>query len=51
MGPWSFIAARFDRLLNTKLRYVGRKELGTSAVGISVIHKKEASEIVASTFE
>ncbi|GAB1600706.1 probable 2-oxoglutarate dehydrogenase E1 component DHKTD1, mitochondrial [Argonauta hians] len=50
MGPWSFVAPRFQNLLATKLRYVGRDTLATAAVGIATEHQREAQQVIAETF-
>ncbi|KAI1280578.1 putative 2-oxoglutarate dehydrogenase E1 component DHKTD1, mitochondrial [Halotydeus destructor] len=50
MGCWTFINARFNQLLNRKLKYVGRPVLGCPAVGIATLHRKEAEDVVLNTF-
>ncbi|CAI9720641.1 probable 2-oxoglutarate dehydrogenase E1 component DHKTD1, mitochondrial [Octopus vulgaris] len=51
MGPWSFVAPRFQNLLAFKLHYVGRGTLATAAVGIATEHQKEAQRLIAETFQ
>ncbi|KAL5008021.1 hypothetical protein ScPMuIL_013602 [Solemya velum] len=50
MGPWTFIAPRFENIVGCKLRYVGRDTLGTPAVGIGSVHVAEAEQVIKDTF-
>lgn len=50
MGPWNFVNTRFQNLVGCKLTYVGRKPLATPAVGIGLIHKTEAEDILNRSF-
>ncbi|ESO02643.1 hypothetical protein HELRODRAFT_106795 [Helobdella robusta] len=50
-GAWSFANTRLSNVLGLKLRYSGRKEGATPAVGIGEIHKMEAQSIVDSVFK
>lgn len=50
MGAWFFVRPRFENLCSTKLLYAGRDVLGTAAVGIGELHKKENQSIIDQTF-
>ncbi|XP_048733031.1 2-oxoadipate dehydrogenase complex component E1-like [Ostrea edulis] len=50
MGAWSFVSPRFENILGRKLRYVGRDQLGTPAIGIGQIHQAEAKSLLQQTF-
>ncbi|EDV29839.1 uncharacterized protein TRIADDRAFT_19360, partial [Trichoplax adhaerens] len=51
MGPWSFVAPRFEKQLGVKLLYTGREALACPAVGIGAIHKEENAKILNTPFE
>ena len=48
MGAWQFIDLRLPRVLGTgrALRYVGRDEAASPAIGSYKMHQKEQSELV-----
>ncbi|XP_059191945.1 2-oxoadipate dehydrogenase complex component E1 [Centropristis striata] len=50
MGPWSFVAPRFEKQLACKLRLVSRPALPAPAVGIGTLHHQQQEEILAATF-
>ncbi|XP_017261614.1 probable 2-oxoglutarate dehydrogenase E1 component DHKTD1, mitochondrial isoform X3 [Kryptolebias marmoratus] len=50
MGPWSFVAPRFEKQLGHKLRLVGRPALPAPAVGIGTLHHQQQEAILAATF-
>uniref|UniRef100_A0A8C5H4P2 2-oxoadipate dehydrogenase complex component E1 n=1 Tax=Gouania willdenowi TaxID=441366 RepID=A0A8C5H4P2_GOUWI len=50
MGPWSFVAQRFEKQLACKLRLVSRPALPAPAVGIGVLHQQQQEAILTSTF-
>uniref|UniRef100_A0A1I8J8E7 Transket_pyr domain-containing protein n=2 Tax=Macrostomum lignano TaxID=282301 RepID=A0A1I8J8E7_9PLAT len=51
MGAWSFVEARLRNLLGlTGVRYAGRKELATPAVGIGSLHRSEADQLMTDAF-
>jgi 2-oxoglutarate dehydrogenase E1 component len=51
-GCWNYIASRIQRELpqNNRLRYVGRKESASTAVGSSALHKKQLAEFIHEIF-
>lgn len=51
MGAWTFIKPRFENLVGRKIKYIGRYEAATPAVGVSSWHAKEAQYIVTAPFE
>ncbi|XP_054475326.1 2-oxoadipate dehydrogenase complex component E1 [Anoplopoma fimbria] len=50
MGPWSFVAPRFEKQLACKLRLVSRPALPAPAVGIGMIHQQQQEAILTATF-
>ncbi|CAB1445989.1 unnamed protein product [Pleuronectes platessa] len=50
MGPWSFVAPRFENQLACKLRLVSRPALPTPAVGIGTLHHQQQEAILTATF-
>ncbi|XP_029472672.1 probable 2-oxoglutarate dehydrogenase E1 component DHKTD1, mitochondrial [Rhinatrema bivittatum] len=50
MGPWSFVAPRFEKQLACKLRLVSRPPLPAPAVGIGTLHHQQQEAIVTKTF-
>ncbi|XP_060932679.1 2-oxoadipate dehydrogenase complex component E1 [Limanda limanda] len=50
MGPWSFVAPRFENQLACKLRCVSRPALPTPAVGIGTLHHQQQEAILTATF-
>ncbi|XP_034541856.1 probable 2-oxoglutarate dehydrogenase E1 component DHKTD1, mitochondrial [Notolabrus celidotus] len=50
MGPWSFVAPRFEQQLACKLRLVSRPALPAPAVGIGFLHHQQQEEILTATF-
>ncbi|XP_030221505.1 2-oxoadipate dehydrogenase complex component E1 [Gadus morhua] len=50
MGPWPFVAPRFERQLACKLRLVSRPALPAPAVGIGAIHQQQQEAILTATF-
>ncbi|XP_056243902.1 2-oxoadipate dehydrogenase complex component E1 [Seriola aureovittata] len=50
MGPWSFIAPRFEKQLACKLRLVSRPALPAPAVGIGTLHQQQQEAIITATF-
>lgn len=51
MGAWSFVKARFENMCGHKIKYCGREEGATPAVGVSAWHKTEADYVVKSPFQ
>uniref|UniRef100_UPI0037E750CE 2-oxoadipate dehydrogenase complex component E1 n=1 Tax=Semicossyphus pulcher TaxID=241346 RepID=UPI0037E750CE len=50
MGPWSFVAPRFEKQLACKLRLVSRPALPAPAVGIGTLHHQQQESILTATF-
>uniref|UniRef100_A0A665WA89 2-oxoadipate dehydrogenase complex component E1 n=1 Tax=Echeneis naucrates TaxID=173247 RepID=A0A665WA89_ECHNA len=50
MGPWSFVAPRFEKQLACKLRLVSRPALPAPAVGIGTLHHLQQEAILTATF-
>ncbi|XP_018602829.2 2-oxoadipate dehydrogenase complex component E1 [Scleropages formosus] len=50
MGPWSFVAPRFEKQLACKLRLVSRPPLPAPAVGIGTLHHQQQEVLLTSTF-
>uniref|UniRef100_A0A8C8JZU0 2-oxoadipate dehydrogenase complex component E1 n=1 Tax=Oncorhynchus tshawytscha TaxID=74940 RepID=A0A8C8JZU0_ONCTS len=50
MGPWSFVAPRFEKQLACKLRLVSRPTLPAPAVGIGTLHHQQNEAILTATF-
>ncbi|KAG8012767.1 putative 2-oxoglutarate dehydrogenase E1 component DHKTD1 [Nibea albiflora] len=50
MGPWSFVAPRFEKQLACKLRLVSRPALPAPAVGIGTLHQQQQEAILTATF-
>ncbi|CAN9498842.1 unnamed protein product [Ophioblennius macclurei] len=50
MGPWSFVAPRFEKQLGCKLRLVSRPALPAPAVGIGTLHHQQQEAILSATF-
>ncbi|XP_061576991.1 2-oxoadipate dehydrogenase complex component E1 [Cololabis saira] len=50
MGPWSFVAPRFEKQLGCKLRLVSRPALPAPAVGIGTLHQQQQEAILSATF-
>ncbi|XP_040199327.1 probable 2-oxoglutarate dehydrogenase E1 component DHKTD1, mitochondrial isoform X1 [Rana temporaria] len=50
MGPWTFIAPRFEKQLGCKLRLISRPALPAPAVGIGTLHKQQQEDIIKQTF-
>ncbi|XP_075998317.1 2-oxoadipate dehydrogenase complex component E1 [Genypterus blacodes] len=50
MGPWSFVAPRFEKQLACKLRLVSRPPLPAPAVGIATLHHQQHAAILTATF-
>ncbi|XP_069483890.1 2-oxoadipate dehydrogenase complex component E1 [Ambystoma mexicanum] len=50
MGPWTFVAPRFEKQLACKLRLVSRPPLPVPAVGIMAIHRQQEEDILSKTF-
>ncbi|KAL8222389.1 UNVERIFIED_CONTAM: putative 2-oxoglutarate dehydrogenase E1 component DHKTD1, mitochondrial [Gekko kuhli] len=50
MGPWTFVAPRFEKQLACKLRLVSRPPLPAPAVGIGALHQKQQEEVLGKTF-
>ncbi|XP_074534421.1 2-oxoadipate dehydrogenase complex component E1 [Halichoeres trimaculatus] len=50
MGPWSFVAPRFEQQLACKLRLVSRPALPAPAVGIGTLHHQQQEAILTATF-
>lgn len=50
MGPWSFVAPRFEQQLACKLRLVSRPALPAPAVGIGTLHHLQQEAILTATF-
>ncbi|XP_028669633.1 2-oxoadipate dehydrogenase complex component E1 [Erpetoichthys calabaricus] len=50
MGPWTFVAPRFEKQLACKLRLVSRPPLPAPAVGIGTLHQQQQEDILTKTF-
>ncbi|XP_043944247.1 probable 2-oxoglutarate dehydrogenase E1 component DHKTD1, mitochondrial [Protopterus annectens] len=50
MGPWFFVAPRFEKQLGCKLRLVSRPPLPAPAVGIGMLHQQQQQDILNRTF-
>ncbi|XP_034390808.1 probable 2-oxoglutarate dehydrogenase E1 component DHKTD1, mitochondrial [Cyclopterus lumpus] len=50
MGPWSFVAPRFEKQLACKLQLVSRPALPAPAVGIGILHQQQQEAILTATF-
>ncbi|XP_071455904.1 2-oxoadipate dehydrogenase complex component E1 isoform X1 [Marmota flaviventris] len=50
MGPWFFVAPRFEKQLACKLRLVSRPPLAAPAVGIGTVHLQQHEDILTKTF-
>uniref|UniRef100_A0A673C7L9 2-oxoadipate dehydrogenase complex component E1 n=1 Tax=Sphaeramia orbicularis TaxID=375764 RepID=A0A673C7L9_9TELE len=50
MGPWSFVAPRFEKQLACKLQLVSRPPLPAPAVGIGTLHQQQQEAILTATF-
>ncbi|KAL4658454.1 putative 2-oxoglutarate dehydrogenase E1 component DHKTD1, mitochondrial [Arapaima gigas] len=50
MGPWSFVAPRFEKQLACKLHLVSRPPLPAPAVGIGTLHHQQQEAILTATF-
>uniref|UniRef100_A0A8C9ZDM1 2-oxoadipate dehydrogenase complex component E1 n=1 Tax=Sander lucioperca TaxID=283035 RepID=A0A8C9ZDM1_SANLU len=50
MGPWAFVAPRFEKQLTCKLRLVSRPALPAPAVGIGTLHHQQQEAILTATF-
>nr|XP_023664650.1 probable 2-oxoglutarate dehydrogenase E1 component DHKTD1, mitochondrial [Paramormyrops kingsleyae] len=50
MGPWSFVAPRFEQQLARKLRLISRPPLPAPAVGIGTLHQQQHEVILKATF-
>ncbi|XP_012735817.2 probable 2-oxoglutarate dehydrogenase E1 component DHKTD1, mitochondrial [Fundulus heteroclitus] len=50
MGPWSFVAPRFEKQLACKLRLASRPALPAPAVGIGTLHHQQQEAILEATF-
>ncbi|EGG18743.1 oxoglutarate dehydrogenase [Cavenderia fasciculata] len=50
-GAWSFVEPRFKQRWSrtSSIKYIGRDPLCASAIGISTIHKKEATKLISTT--
>ncbi|XP_067012893.2 probable 2-oxoadipate dehydrogenase complex component E1 homolog [Anabrus simplex] len=51
MGAWSYVRPRFENLVGRRLRYVGRPPLAAPAVGVGMIHQREAQEVITAPFK
>lgn len=51
MGAWTFIKLRFENMCGRKIKYRGRAEGATVAVGVSTWHKNEADILIHDTFK
>lgn len=50
MGAWSFVKPRFDNMCGKRIKYSGRYEAATPAVGVSSWHQKEVQFVVQDPF-
>ncbi|KAL0968739.1 hypothetical protein UPYG_G00271080 [Umbra pygmaea] len=50
MGPWSFVAPRFEKQMACKLQLVSRPALPAPAVGIGMLHHQQNEDILTRTF-
>lgn len=51
MGAWSFIQPRFENMCGRRIKYRGRYEGATIAVGVSSWHAKEAEQVIKAAFQ
>ncbi|XP_055587135.1 probable 2-oxoglutarate dehydrogenase E1 component DHKTD1 homolog, mitochondrial [Uranotaenia lowii] len=51
MGAWSFVQPRFENMCGRRIKYRGRYEGATVAVGVSSWHAKEAEQVIKTAFE
>ncbi|XP_055381186.1 probable 2-oxoglutarate dehydrogenase E1 component DHKTD1 homolog, mitochondrial [Condylostylus longicornis] len=51
MGAWTFVKPRFEFFVGKKLKYCGRPETPTTAVGDGKIHRQEVEYIVQQPFK
>lgn len=51
MGAWSYIRPRLEALFETRVRYVGRAESASPAVGSLMIHNQEQQRIMEQVFD
>nr|CAB3237826.1 probable 2-oxoglutarate dehydrogenase E1 component DHKTD1, mitochondrial [Phallusia mammillata] len=50
MGPWGFVAPRFENLLGIQPKFAGRPCLPAPAVGIGQIHNEQIQNLMQDTF-
>lgn len=50
MGAWAFVKPRFENLVGRRIKYCGRYEAATPAVGVSSWHVKEADGVINCPF-
>ncbi|XP_005993893.1 2-oxoadipate dehydrogenase complex component E1 isoform X1 [Latimeria chalumnae] len=50
MGPWFFVAPRFEKQLACKLKLVSRPPLAAPAVGIGTLHQQQQQDLLTGTF-
>jgi probable 2-oxoglutarate dehydrogenase E1 component DHKTD1 len=50
MGAWNFVQPRFENLIGRRIKYAGRNEAGTPAVGVGIWHQRECANIVSQPF-
>ncbi|CAG9787105.1 unnamed protein product [Diatraea saccharalis] len=46
MGAWTFVRPRFENLLGKKLKYAGRPESASPAVGAGILHRAEVEHVI-----
>ncbi|XP_069765757.1 2-oxoadipate dehydrogenase complex component E1 isoform X2 [Narcine bancroftii] len=50
MGPWFYVAPRFEKQLGCELKLVSRPALAVPAVGIGTLHQEQHQDILTRTF-
>ena len=51
MGAWTYISPRLQDLLNSHIRYAGRKPSSSPAAGSKAMHKREQQMLIEQAFE
>jgi len=51
MGAWTFIAARLEETLDSRIRYSGRDRASSTAEGSKAMHKAEQQKLLTKAFE
>ncbi|XP_062545136.1 probable 2-oxoglutarate dehydrogenase E1 component DHKTD1 homolog, mitochondrial [Armigeres subalbatus] len=51
MGAWTFVQPRFENMCGKRIKYRGRYEGSTIAVGVSSWHAQEAEQVIKTAFQ